>query len=249
MEKAITQSLSMTDSLVTISKSASKSGLYKMSQDHIFMVLLAAHELDIMPMQALNGGIWIIQGRVEVSARMMNLMIRKHGHSVVVKKCTNEVCILEGIRRDSGDTAVCQFTIEEAKKIGLASRDVWIKYTEDMLFARALSRLARRLFPDVIGNAYVEGEIDESKLEVVDAVISDMAGTEATEDIDQINKKYAILFKDISYSDWALCRSKILSQANDRGIPELEAIDKYMENKDLLMENLKIWKAKADKST
>jgi hypothetical protein len=28
-----------------------------------------------------------------------------------------------------------------------------------MLFARALSRLARQLFPDIIGNVYVEGEI------------------------------------------------------------------------------------------
>lgn len=50
---------------------------------------------------------------------------------------------------------------------------VWAKYPEDMIYARALSRLARRLFADVIGTAYVEGEIREEKLEMSDAVVID----------------------------------------------------------------------------
>ena len=34
-----------------------------------------------------------------------------------------------------------------------------------MLYARAASRLARRLFPDVIGTMYVEGEVSAEKSE------------------------------------------------------------------------------------
>jgi hypothetical protein len=37
-----------------------------------------------------------------------------------------------------------------------------MKYPEDMLYNRALSRLARRLFADVIGTSYIEGEIREA---------------------------------------------------------------------------------------
>lgn len=156
--------------LQIIAKNASISGLYSGvgSEQKILMVLLAAQELGVKPMTALNGGIWNIQGKIEISARLMNAMIRKAGHSIVVKQCDVKACILEGKRKDTGDTFTSQFTIEDATKAGLSGRDVWKKYTEDMLYNRAMSRLARRLFPDVIGTAYVEGEIRDVECEVVD---------------------------------------------------------------------------------
>lgn len=149
-----------------IARTATSSGLYSNSgnEQKILMILLAAQELGIKPMTALNGGIWNIQGKIEISARLMNSMIRKAGHSITIKEINNKICILEGKRADNGDTCTSQFTIEEATKAGLASRDVWKKYTEDMLYARAMSRLARRLFSDVIGTAYVEGEIKDANI-------------------------------------------------------------------------------------
>jgi hypothetical protein len=62
------------------------------------------------------------------------------------------------------------FTIEDARAAGLANRDVWKAYTEDMLFSRALSRLARRLFSDCIQNCYIEGEIRDA---TADCVVTD----------------------------------------------------------------------------
>jgi len=148
-----------------ISKTAAMSGLYNTTggEQKIFMILLAAQELGIKPMQALNGGIWNINGRIEISARLMNAMIRKAGYSIVIKEADATKCILEGKRHDSGDCFTSQFTIEDAARAGLAGRDNWKKYAEDMLYSRAMSRLARRLFPDIIGEAYVEGEIRDAK--------------------------------------------------------------------------------------
>lgn len=145
----------------TIAKTAQMSGLYKGvgEESKIFMILLAARELGVSPMLALNGGIWNIQGKIEISARLMNSLIRRAGHSLEIKECSNKACTLKGKRIDNGDMAEASFTIEEAQAAGLANRDVWKKYTQDMLYARAMSRLARRLFSDVIGTAYVEGEI------------------------------------------------------------------------------------------
>lgn len=147
----------------TIARAAQTSGLYAGvgQESKIFMVLLAARELGISPMLALNGGIWNIQGKIEISARLMNGLIRRAGHSLTVVRSDDQACTLLGKRSD-GDTFECTFTIEEAARAGLASRDVWKKYTSDMLYNRCMSRLARRLFPDVIGTAYVEGEIRES---------------------------------------------------------------------------------------
>jgi hypothetical protein len=151
--------------LQVVSRNAAASGLYSGvgSEQKIFMILLAARELGIPPMQALNGGIWNIQGKIEISARLMSAMIRRAGHSMVVKQCDNTICIIEGTRVDNGDKFLSQFSMEDAARAGLAGRSSWKTYAEDMLYARAMSRLARRLFPDIIGTAYVQGEIQDEK--------------------------------------------------------------------------------------
>lgn len=126
----------------------------------VMMVMLAARELGIAPMQALNGGLNIISGKVEISARMMNAMIRRAGHSITIEESDDTKCILTGKRADNGDTATSVFTINDAKLAGLIKPGGgWTKFPKDMCFARALSRLARQLFSDVIGIGYVEGEI------------------------------------------------------------------------------------------
>lgn len=150
--------------LQTIAKNAQDSGLYAGvgQQAKIFMVLLAARELGVSPMLALNGGIWNIQGKIEISARLMNGLIRRAGHSIKIIISNDTHCTLLGTRSD-GDSFECSFNIDDAIKAGLSGGNVWKKYPADMLYNRCMSRLARRLFSDVIGNAYVEGEIREAK--------------------------------------------------------------------------------------
>ena len=170
----------------TVARNAAASGLYTGvgSEQKILMILLAARELGIPPMQALNGGIYNIQGKIEISARLMNSMIRRAGHSIVIKQCDSKACVMEGRRADNGDTFTSQFSMEDATKAGLAGRDNWKKFTEDMLYSRCMSRLARRLFPDVIGTAYVEGEI---KGEVIEAETETVI--ESRLDPEEVNKQ------------------------------------------------------------
>lgn len=143
-----------------MARNAAQSQLYKtLSESQIMMIMLAARELGVPPMLSLNGGINCINGKVELSARLMGNMIRQRGHSFTTKVLNKEQCVLIGKRCDNGDTMEATFTWQDAKEAGLTGKAVWKSYTEDMLYARALSRLARRLFPDVIGTAYVEGEV------------------------------------------------------------------------------------------
>lgn len=157
--------------LAEIAKQAQSSTLYSNvgSSAKIMMILLTARELGIPPMLALNGGIWNIQGKVEISSKLMNGLIRRAGHSITVEVSTDKICTLVGKRADNGDVIRETFTMEMAAKAGLSLRDTWKKYPEDMLYNRCMSRLARKLFPDVIGTAYVEGEIRDSK-ETEDAI-------------------------------------------------------------------------------
>lgn len=130
----------------------------------IMMIMLSARELGISPMAALNGGLNIINGKVEISARMMSALIRKAGHQISIKESTATECVLMGLRGDTGEVQSASFSIQEAQLAGLVKGGGgWVKWPKDMLFARALSRLARQLFSDVIGIGYVEGEISSSE--------------------------------------------------------------------------------------
>ena len=131
----------------------------KMGQEGIFAIVETAKSLGIDPRQALGGGLYFVKGRVEMQARMMAALIRSKKHSITRDSKSNDtICILHGRRADTRDCWTESFSIEEAKKAGIY-KNAWITFPRDMLYARALSRLARQLFPDIIGNCYVEGEL------------------------------------------------------------------------------------------
>ncbi len=138
----------------------------KLGAEGVFAIIQKARSIGLNPLDALNGGMYFVQGKVELAAGTMNQMIRKFNHSITKDKRSDEtICILHGKRADNGDTWMESFSIEDAKKAGIY-RNQWIKYPKDMLFARALSRLARQLFPDVIKGCYVEGEIATPNVDV-----------------------------------------------------------------------------------
>lgn len=131
----------------------------------IFAIIQKAKSLGMSPLDALNGGIYYVNGKTELSSNSMNYLIRAAGHSISKDpKSDKTCCILHGKRKDNGDTWTTSFSIEDAKKAGIY-KNTWEKYGEDMVFARALSRLARQLFPDVLKGAYTEGEIRDGVID------------------------------------------------------------------------------------
>jgi hypothetical protein len=234
--------------LQMVAKTAQDSGLYPGigGEAKIFMILLAAKELGISPMLALNGGIWNIMGKIEISARMMTSMIRKAGHSIVIKECNNSKCIIEGRRRDNGDSFTTEFSMDDAVKAGLANKDVWKKFTQDMLYARALSRLARRLFADIIGTAYVEGEVRAEIEDKSSPNEPQEAEVEIIEPIDEKKILQEFLVKivpdsDLNEEQWAL--GYLEAFANKNKITQIQAIKKY-EDINIFKEHCSKWKAK-----
>lgn len=132
------------------------------SKDELIQLLAYAHQMGISPHWALSGGLYISHGGVEMSSRLMNALIRSKGHIISEDPKSNaKICILHGKRVDNGNTLTVSFSIEEAAQRGLLSKENWKNHPKDMLFARALSLLARRLFTDIIQCAYVEGEVSE----------------------------------------------------------------------------------------
>jgi hypothetical protein len=154
----------MMQAFIFMAKQAANSKFYDKvgGEAGLLSIMLLARELDVPPMQALSGGIWNIQGKVEMSARMMNMKIRHSGHKLNIIKWDLQSCTIKGIRKDTGEEMSVDFSMEDAKRAGLLRNPTWEKYPREMLFNRALSIIARMLFPDVIGNCYVEGEIKDA---------------------------------------------------------------------------------------
>lgn len=125
------------------------------------MMIMYGQELDIPPMKSLLETFDSIQGKLTLKPAMMNSMIRKAGHSVTIDKWEADECIVTGIRRDNKNSMTLRFTMKDAERAGLSSKDNYKKNPKNMLFARAIGNLGRMLFPDVIGNMYAADEFPE----------------------------------------------------------------------------------------
>lgn len=133
-----------------------------MGEAGIFAILQKAESLGMPQMEALNGGLYVVNGKVGMSTEAMASMIRSKGHSVTKDpKSNNSICILNGRRADNGDTWSCSFSLEDAKRAGLM-KNLFEKYPGIMIYNRCMSMLARQLFPDVIkGAGYTLDELKE----------------------------------------------------------------------------------------
>lgn len=134
----------------------------KLGAEGVFAVTSKARSLGMDLIEALNGGLYYLQGKVGMPAETMAALIRQKGHSITKDgKSDDSICILHGKRADTGDTWCVSFSIEDAKRAGIAKM-MYDKYPAAMLYNRAMSFLARQLFPDVIkGAGYTFDELKE----------------------------------------------------------------------------------------
>ena len=123
--------------------------------------ILTGRELGVPPMTAL-AHIHIVKGKPGMSAQLMRQLILGAGHELRYVETTNTRCVVEGRRRGQEDWTRVSFTADQAKnaRIDLGG------YPEDKLVARATSRLARRVFADVLGGLpYLPEEAAEAAAE------------------------------------------------------------------------------------
>lgn len=128
----------------------------------IFAILQRAKAMNIDPFDCLNGGLYYINGKVGMSTELMASLIRRQGHQIIKDPSSNDtICTLHGKRADNGDEWTSTFSMADADRAGL-KKNMFLKYPAIMLYNRAMSALARQLFPDVIkGAGYEKDELEE----------------------------------------------------------------------------------------
>ncbi len=211
----------------------------KIGSEGIYAIIQKAKSIGIDPLDALNGSFYFVHGKVELTSTMMNDLIRRKGHSITKdKKSDDKICILHGKRKDNGDTWCESFSIEDALQAGIYQNQ-WLKYPKDMLFARALSRLARQLFPDVIKGCYVQEEISqavESNLESPEVVKKEVVLT-LFDMKDEIEKNIDIDHKEYLLEYLEFCKSRVNKSMR-------EVLNSWLENPDPFKAHYARWVAK-----
>ena len=119
-------------------------------------------ELGLGPMQSMRM-IDIIDGSPSLSAELQTAMIRQAGHSMLADELNPVEVTVTGTRADNGDTMTVTFSMEMAARAGLDKKRNWTNYPEAMMWARAVSMLARMLFADVFAatHAYTPDELGD----------------------------------------------------------------------------------------
>lgn len=136
-------------------------------------IMMAGDELGLPPMKAIRGLI-LVEGKVELSADVMLALVKQHGYKVRWPETTEKVATLVLIDpRDPDYHHEQTFTMEDAARAGLATKQNWRKYPQAMLRARVISASVRAFCPEVLAGAYHDGEIsgrDETPMSIRDDV-------------------------------------------------------------------------------
>lgn len=139
--------------------------------------ILAGRELGIPPIASMTG-IYLVKGRITLSAALIAGIIKRSGrYDYRVEEHTDTVCRVEFFERGQS-LGISEFSMQNAQKAGLCGQgSMYDKYPKNMLYSRAISNGARWFTPDVFnGPVYTPDEmgqaVDGATGEVIDVPVS-----------------------------------------------------------------------------
>ena len=144
-----------------LGKVLASSGYFQDARDaaQAIVKVLAGRELGIGPVASMTG-IYIVKGRVTLSANLMAAQIKRSGkYDYAVRQMDDHGCVIEFFQ-GAQSIGVSSFVEADAKLAGLTGGDNWKKFPRNMYFSRAMSNGAKWYCPDVFsGPVYTPDEL------------------------------------------------------------------------------------------
>jgi hypothetical protein len=125
----------------------------------IAAAILYGAELGLNPMRSL-AMIAVIKGRPAMIAEAQRAKILAEGHEIWFEESTTTRATAAGRRKSSDRIGRITWTLDDAKRAGLAGNPAYRSYPAEMLRARASAALARAMFADVIGGLAAAEELE-----------------------------------------------------------------------------------------
>jgi hypothetical protein len=116
--------------------------------DAIAAAMLAGAEVGLKPMASLRM-VAVIKGRPTLTAEAQRGLVVGAGHELWFEESTVTRAIAAGRRRGEDRIGRVTWTLDDAKRAGIAGQNNWRSYPAEMLRARASAALARAMFADV----------------------------------------------------------------------------------------------------
>lgn len=148
--------------LALVAKQLFASGLYPHLGNHagVFAVVEYGRELGVGAMVALQN-ISIIKGRPACNGQLLLALAAKVGVKWDVVEEGAERCSIHFKRE--GQEYLSTFSMEDAKRAGLAGGVNYTKYPSDMLYWRAVAKGTRRICPDATMGLYTVDEMTDGR--------------------------------------------------------------------------------------
>lgn len=159
---------------------------YRENPGDILALMQHAIALDIELPTAWDNLVFNPDGVGGMRARLMHALLIRAGHHVQAVHADDKIVRMFLRRHDGLPSGGAQWTIAEAVKNRLIEKDrsAWIGYPGDMLWARCLSRLARRWAPEVVLGFYAAEEMSDVRADGLDEGIEPVDMRTAMRDLD-----------------------------------------------------------------
>lgn len=172
-----------------IAKSALIPSALRGKEADIWLVISTGRELGLTPMQALRS-LHVVDGKPGMSADLIAARINKSGLSKYLRlvESSETVATFETWRADHPEAVRMSFTIEDARRAGLAEKDNYKKHPKSMLRARCLSAIGHAVYPELFFGVYELDEVQEIK-ETEARVIEQAPASPAPRTLDDLTAK------------------------------------------------------------
>jgi hypothetical protein len=124
-------------------------GAWRNDEDGATAAILKGAEVGLTPVTAL-GAFDNIQGTPAPKAMTLRALVQSAGHDLEITESTEDRAVARYRRHGRGDWLTCEFTLDDARRMGLLGKDNWRKQPRTMLEARVTSKGARLVGSDVI---------------------------------------------------------------------------------------------------
>lgn len=128
-----------------------------------FAIIATGREMGLTAMQSLRS-IHIIKGKPTLSADLVAALVKSRADVCsyfMLVESTDQIATYETQRKGEPKPTRMAFSIEDARRAGLAGGDNWRKYPSAMLRARCITALARAVYPDLAMGIYDPDELHD----------------------------------------------------------------------------------------